>query len=334
VSRYRGKGILIPEDKDQKSVQTMISVLSAQQVDKDQVLIQSFSLDSVKAAAAAGFQSCYLSNGPGVQMASSAPGVGWAGVAAYATDTELRGWVASGIRVLVWTVNRRYQRDAKLALGVKGFFSDDPAYLAANSPSVTVDRFSLQTWSPGMLGSSGDIDVITRGKFLGGDSWGYDHLDSGYAGCLQGYLCPIKGLPQPNAYTLQLNVRFGRSRNGDVTRWASAFVGLDDKPFLDQREDSAGHHFLFRKDGTLEIYKKTSNQSAVLLATKRGTAIADSEEVTYRVRVESESITLSRMNSDGSESYSVAVQDRASRGAYLHLGRDGLACGFRKISIS
>jgi glycerophosphoryl diester phosphodiesterase len=332
VTRYKGNTILMPEDKDQKSMAGMLAVLAAQGVRKDQVLLQSFGLAPLQRAIAAGYNACALVTSGGPQAAVAA-GANWAGIPLVLTAAETQAWVASGINVLVWTVNRRLDRDAKLALGVKGFFSDDPVYLSANAPFFTTDRFDSATWVPGMLPNSGELSGPARGKFMEGGYWGYDVTTIPYLGCLQGYLCPIKGEAQPKSYSIELSIRFGAVANNDTSRWASVFIGTDDRQFIDSDEGAAGYHFLFRKNGSVEIFKKVPSKVASLLVAKGGIAFVDGEEGRFRIRVNGPSVTVSRLNGDGTDMYAATVADQTYRGAHLSLGRNGLACAFRKLVV-
>lgn len=335
VSKYKGSAILAPEDKDQRSMTAIMSILQKARVSKDQVLLQCFALNPLLQAVAENYPACYLGSGAENPSSAVASGVTWGGLAASATDDQMRTWVASGLKVLVWTVNRRYIRDTKLALGARGFFSDDPAYLKGNVPLYTTDRFDLQTWISGMLGNSGDLSLPGRGQFFANSYWGYGHTTAGYSGCLQGYLCPIKGVSAPKDYQISLSITFGPSANDDLTRWASVFVATDDRPFVNSGSDStAGYHILFRKNGNIDVYRKKANLGPELLAGVVGAAITNDQEVRYRISVSASEVTAARLNSDGTIYYSTTALDTSSRGGYLHLGRAGLACKFRHVSVT
>jgi len=333
VNRYKGSSLLIPEDKDGRSMGTMLATLAAEQVPKHQVLVQSFRLASLPQARDAGYNTCALVTA-GVPQAALAVGATWAGIPVIMSATETRAWTESGINILVWTVNRRYQRDAKLLLGVKGFFSDDPVYLSGNAPLYTSDRFESATWMPGMLPNSGELISAVRGKFMEGGYWGYDETTIPYRGCLQGYLCPIKGQERATSFNVELNIRFGAVANSDTTRWASVYIGTEDREFIDSDEGCAGYHFLFRRNGSVEIFKKVPGKSAAFLSAKSGPALSEGDEARYRIRVDGTTLLVSRLAADGSESYGTKVVDETYRGAYLSLGRNGLACAFRRVVIS
>lgn len=334
VARYKSKSILVPEDKDFLSMSSMLSVFASERVSKDHVLLQSFTIAPLKQAVAQGYQACFLDLGHSAPSLIAGTGIKWAGISSNASDAELQNWIATGANVLIWTVNRRYERDAKLRFPIKGFFSDDPMYVSQNAAQMTQDGFALKTWLPGMLASNGDLDAVSRGRFFPEAYWGYDQTATTYMGCLQGYLCPVKGAAGMGAYEFNLSVTFDAAANNDATRWASVFIGVDDRAFTDRSESASGHHILFRKNGTMEIYKKEAGKTAVRIAGIGGNAIADGEEVRYRVFVTEMGITAVRSTVLGIEQYRVSAQDVSAKGAYLQLGRNGLACRFRQLNIA
>lgn len=334
VARYKGKAILVPEDKDVRSTKAMVSVLDAHNVDKNQVLIQSFNVDALRSAVTAGYEVCYLNSGTPTPLGAIAVGAKWAGISAAASDADTTKWISSGLKVLIWTVNRRSVRDSKLALGVKGFFSDDPEYLSGNAPLTTTDRFDLQTWIPGMLANVWeDGNLLSRGRFSGGEYWGYDSLAVGYLGCLQGYLSPIKK-PTAAPTLIEVSVTFDAAEQGNQSRWASAFISKNDAQFIDKSEASAGHHVIFRKNGVVEIYRKSIDSSAVLLSGVVGPSIADGNEVRFRIACSTTGIVVTRLKADGTASVAATASDGSVSPDYLHLGRNGLACRFRKLTVS
>lgn len=335
VDNFKGKAILVPEDKDLRSTPAIVKTLQEAGVSKEQVLIQAFGIAPLAAAIAAGYQGCYLHSGKAEPKTAIDAGITWTGIDANASETDIQKWTKSGVKVLLWTINRRYIRDAKLSLGVAGFFSDDPEYLRNDAPLSTTDRFGLQTWSPGMLARGGDIARADRGKFFDGGYWGYDTTELGYLGCLMGYLCPIKGHIKPSFYNIDLQVHFGASANNDLTLWASIYIGTDDRPFVDSTTDQTeGYHLLFRRNGGIDLYKKTAGNSTVHLMGTAGSNINEGQEVAYRITVTDRTVTVARLTSEKSEQNSFTCNDASIRGAYIHLGRNGLACKFRKVAIT
>lgn len=336
VQRYRGKVVFVPEDKDLRSTAQMISVFNEAGVSKDQVLFQAFSLDPLRRAVQAGYHACFLHLGQPNPEDALRAGVRWAGIGKMAADSDILRWVNSGVKTLVWTVNRRAERDAKLKLGVVGFFSDDPTYLAAEEPLSSVDKFDEQTWMPGMLSNNvEDAHLSGRGRFLGAPYWGYATDTAGYLGCLQGYLGPIKGKGADlQSFDLELTINFDSAFESDQRRWASVFLAKDDVAFTDTADASVGYHVLFRKSGQIEVYRKLQQAPALLLQGTNGSPILDRQGVRYQISVSSTLLKVARIRDDGVLASILEVRELMPKLNYVHLGRKGLACRFSKLSIA
>lgn len=334
IQKYRTKAIFVPEDKDGRSMSAMLAVFDELKLNRDKVLLQCFSLEPLKLAMKAGYQACFLNNNSAASIETvKASGVGWVGLPMSKAE-DLKKWTDSGLKVLVWTVNRRFQRDESLSVAVRGFFSDDPAYFKANKPISRTDQFSKGTWVPGMLGNGSDTSLELRGEFFSGGYWGYSSQKAAYMSCLHGYLGPIKSASEVRSFDVDFKVTFDAALSNDNSRYASVFIGPDDKPFTDGNEWSAGYNFVLRKTGAVEIYKKSLGAKSVLMQTAAGTPIADGQEVAYRIRITENTISVVRLNSDGSNANIATASDRSLDTAYLHLGRTGLACKFRQVSIT
>lgn len=336
VERYRGKVIFVPEDKDLRSTAQMISIFNEAGISKDQVLFQAFSLDPLRKAVQAGYHACFLHTGQSNPEDTIRAGVQWAGIGKMAADSDIKRWINSGIKTLVWTVNRRAERDAKLKLGVAGFFSDDPAYLTAEEPLSSVDKFDQQTWMPGMLSNNvEDAHLTGRGKFLGSPYWGYATDATGYLGCLQGYLGPIKGKgTELQSFELELTINFDSAFEADQRRWASVFLAKDDLAFTDTADASMGYHVLFRKSGVIEVYRKSQQATPLLLQGINGSPILDGQGVRFQISVSSSSLKAARIRDDGVLTSILEVRESVPKLSYIHLGRKGLACRFSKLSLT
>jgi glycerophosphoryl diester phosphodiesterase len=334
LQAYRGKAIFVPEDKDGRSMATMLSVFDDLQIGRDQALLQCFFLAPLKLAVAAGYQACFLNNNAATAIEDvKAAGIGWVALPMGTSDATLKKWVDSGLKVLMWVVNRRFQRDQWVSLGLRGFFSDDPQYLQGEVPLSTGDQFDTGTWAPGMLGNGSDTSLELRGMFFGSGYWGYETMKAGYLGCLHGYLCPIRPAGAARVFELTLKVTFDGALANDGTRYASLFLGVDDRTFLDSNEWAIGYHVVLRKNGVVEIQKKSAGTKAVTLQKGVSAAIADGEEVAYRIGVTQDALTVIRLNKDGSDGVVTLAHDDALNTTYVHLGRNGLACRFRQVQV-
>ncbi|WP_212919853.1 hypothetical protein [Ornithinibacillus bavariensis] len=96
-------------------------------------------------------------------------GIGYVGVSKTAvTDEYIQSCIAYGIKVILFTVNHRYERDIFLAKGGSGFFTDEPFYLSEAVDQLSKDPFNNQVFYHGMVKS-----LTNRGDFTGGNRWGY-----------------------------------------------------------------------------------------------------------------------------------------------------------------
>jgi glycerophosphoryl diester phosphodiesterase len=334
LQKYRGKAIFVPEDKDARSMSAMLGAFTDLGISRDQVLLQCFSLEPLQRAIAAGYQGIFLNNNAATSIATAqAAGVSWVAMPMGTPDATVKQWIDSGMKTLLWTVNRRFQRDAWLARGLRGFFSDDSQYIQETKALSTVDQFGTGNWAPGMLGNGSDTSLELRGTFFSGKYWGYATTKAGYLGCLHGYLCPLKPAGSARVLDISLEVTFDAALLDDSTRYASLFLGVDDRPFQDANESSAGYHVVLRKNGGIQIQKKAAGVKSGALQTGSSSAIEDGEEVGYRISVTESAITVVRLNKDGSDGVMTTVRDNSLNTMYLHLGRNGLACRFRQIQV-
>lgn len=333
IDAYKDKATLVLEDKDGESMAALLLMLRLAGARRGQVMLSSFALADLAIATAAGYETMLLvsdTNGATTDLSSAvSAGVNWVGLPSTATDSNVTSWAAS-MSVAMYTINRRHLRDAKIALGVKAFFSDDPLYLASRAPLHGRDVFSWGTWAPGMLEYQTDAGttLANRGKFFSSDYWGYDSTSGSYLGVLMGYLCPLRN---PSSFVLDLKITFNSTDAGGDTRWASLWIGTSDQRFVDGATDTnTGYHILFRKNGTIGIYKKAPGGAASLLQAIAGTTISADAEATYRVTVTATQITAARTDVATTNT----VTDSTYRGGYLQLGRTGLACKFRDLVVS
>lgn len=337
ASAYRGRAIIVPEAKVAGSGAPIVTALQAAGVSTRHAMVQSFILAELAPAIAAGYPAMILSGDTSGIAAAQAAGVTWAGISSAAADAVFTAWIAAGFKVVAYTVNRRWQRAYYLALGVSGFFSDDPVYMRASSPIATTDAFAALTWMPGMIALGDTLSVAQRGSFTAADKWSLPTV-TGTEGVLQGWASPIKGNVAADDFTLDFKVQYGAANGGDTTRWCSVFLSQSDKYFADGVAPSVaeqGFHVLLRKSGRFDLYKRSTSAATNVTSLATPPAIADGEEVAFRIVMTSTGITIHRL-SGGVPAYTLNYPDTdaAFRGGYLHLNRNGLACAFRDITIT
>lgn len=330
VSAYKGRATLVPEAKAAGTGAAIVTAFQSAGVPTSQAMVQSFTAAELASAVVAGYPAMYLSATGSDMATAQAAGATWAGLNESISDATFTSWIAGGFKTTAYSVNNRYRRDQLLALGVSGFFSDDPQYLKQSLPIASTDNFVAQTWQPGMLATD-------RGKFYAPDYWGWDLNGGASSFALQGWACPLKGDANVTSFTMDFKVTFVSANAGDATRWASVFLTKNDKPFTDgvaPTVDQQGFHLLMRKSGDMQIFKRSTATNS-LVANVPTVAIADGEEVAYRIVATPTAISLHRLNGSGAITHTATVSDSdvAFRGGYMFLNRNGLAVKFRDISI-
>ena len=126
LAEFRGRAVFVPEAKAPGSGAALVDALRAARIPATQALVQAFALDDLLPAVAAGYPAMFLTaRSEGIEAAHAA-GVRWAGLDRRAPPAVFAAWRAAGFRLIAYTVDDRAERDRLLALGVCGFFSDDP----------------------------------------------------------------------------------------------------------------------------------------------------------------------------------------------------------------
>lgn len=244
----------------------MIDALERSGVSPASVLPQSFALADCRLTRSRGWDVIWL--GSTDVARAVAEGIGWIGPeAGHVTSTVCTPAHAAGIDVACYTVNRRHQRDAVIADGVDAVFSDDPLYIVGDAGRRASDLFARQVWLPGMLPDT------SRGRFYPDDSsWGFDVSDT-VTSTLTGFLAP----PDPEAFTLYLDVRVHQTCADSRRCCGSVFLSTDDHPYRPSSGSSPGangYHFLLRGDGTLDVHRVIEGVATTLASSTGGNGAA------------------------------------------------------------
>ncbi|MCW2578927.1 MAG: glycerophosphoryl diester phosphodiesterase, partial [Blastococcus sp.] len=254
---------------------------------------------------------------------ASAEGLGWIGPeAGHVTSAVCAAAHAAGIDVACYTVNRRHQRDALIADGVDAIFSDDPVYIAGDAGRRASDLFDRQVWLPGMLPDT------SRGRFYPDDSsWGSDASDTATS-TLMGFLAP----PDPEAFTLHLDVRVDRTCTDSRSSCGWVFLSTDDHPYRPSSGSSPGANgylFLLRGDGDLDVHRIVEGVAATLASSTGGTAPQPGAYVRLRITVTGSELSFTRTDT---AAHTVTVADATYRPVpVVHLGGAFAGVRFRKV---
>lgn len=129
LAEFAGRVLFVPEAKTPGSGAAVVEALRTAGIARRHALVQAFRLDDLVAAVEAGYPAMFLTRATDDIDAARERGIGWVGIAQDAGDAVFRAWIAAGSRAIAWTVDRIEVRNRLLALGVCGFFSDDPLAL-------------------------------------------------------------------------------------------------------------------------------------------------------------------------------------------------------------
>ncbi|MER7623959.1 glycerophosphodiester phosphodiesterase family protein [Streptomyces sp. NPDC126503] len=268
-----------------------------------------------------------------------AAGTGYLGVDhSQASTATIQAAAAAGLRVVVYTVNRRAHYAALPTDGsVWAVVSDDPWYVRGTSAIRASDNFSAGTFLHGMQTVPDLADY--RGFFTPGSPswWGLDASGTvipeiatnlGYASVMQGYLGPL-----PTTFTLDTD--FVIDVSDYATASAQILLMVGDRAYDDQGGGAAnpnGYSLLVRTNGTLDLFKVT-NGVASNIGTAATAAITPGTTQHLRVQVTATQIIVTRTNIAAPNA--LTVTDSTYRGGmYPHCAVRDTKSRWANIAIS
>lgn len=338
IGRYKDATILIPEIKASGAEQGTVDALVNAGVSPTHCIVISGSLTWLDAAVTAGYPTMYIPVGTSQIAAAQAAGITWAALdQATESDATFQAWYDAGFKVVAYTVNRRWRLAQLQALGiVTAYVTDDPIYLSRAKPIRTSDNFAAQTWQPGMISGAGDANLteIGRGRFFSPDQFGWNE-QANSAWTLLGDMCPIASDPLNRDFTVDLSVKYN-SAAASTNWWAMWFAETDRAYANAVVSTENGYLVMGRKNGTLQIYKVVAGAATSLVA-QTGTTITDGTEVDFRITVGATTITLARLNGDGTVNYAGTTTGEVGSPigcGYMHLGRSSCNARVRAISVA
>lgn len=318
LQTFGKSAVYVPESKDQQSAQAIVNALKKHGLE-EYALVQSFSLSDLEEASGQGISLMLLTDSTSPATIAAA-GIEYVGVSANATDAYIESAINAGLKVVVWTIDRRYLRDHYLTLGVSGFFSNDPYYLSGQSPALRSDPFANQVYFHGHIsppgGPTGDGTISLgghRGNFYLPNKFGWKTVGFRIKEVsLQGWAGEL-----PTSFTLTYDMTY-ESDGGDAdaakpTRWGSVAICSPIDFFNDAVDDSSGYNILQRVNGQLQIYRVDSSV-ATLLDTYQGSTLTIGQTVSLSIQVDGDEITVTRVGEG-----SVTVTDTVYRNGYMSI---------------
>lgn len=328
LSRFGNNAIYIIESKDKQSSQDIVNALKRYRLE-EYSMVTSFSLSDLQTVNTEDIPLMLATDTEDPQTIINA-GIDYVGVSTNATDNYINSCINAGLEVIVYTVNRRYERDHYLNLGVSGFFSDDPLYVKGNSPVLAVDPFGEQVFTHGMFSPKRNIPTYNggnRGTFVSPDKFGWpdsDEVDYMNDFSLQGWAGDL-----PSTFTLTAKMTLQKSVSS--TYWGSiAFCTVNDI-WTDTSETtvSSGYHLLLRENGSLQLYRRDEG-AGLLLEEIATTSLSNGQVAELQIQVTTTDIIITRV--DTSDSFTVS--DATYRKGYMHLGRRVSGILFNDINIT
>ncbi|MER7813714.1 glycerophosphodiester phosphodiesterase family protein [Streptomyces sp. NPDC006798] len=316
-----------------------LAVQEIQRQEMDQsVLIMAWNETELAAARTAGIPSLLL-DADGVLAGQTYAGLIAAGTTylgvdyAQASNATIQAAAAAGLRVMVYTVNRRSHFAALPTDGsVWAVISDDPWYVRSTSAMRAADLFTNGTFFHGMPGI---VDAAGYRGFFQSPSWyGLDTsgtaLDSnnGYVSVLQGYLGPL-----PSTFTL--NTDFVMDAVDAATASMQIMLGVGDKEYDDYPTGSQitdGYNVLMRQSGIIDVYRVTGGV-VTNIGTLATAAITTGTTRKLRIQVTATQIIVSRP--DIVAPNTLTITNNTYRGnMYPHLGVRDAKVRWSALAIS
>lgn len=290
---------------------------------ENNVIIQSFSAPDLVYSIGKGIPTLYLRSNTDIAPSQIYGwGIRYVGLSTSLPDSYVTDCLNAGLKVYMYTVNYRYLHDKYKAMGVHGFFSDDPMWIRGNSPVLEWDPyrdqvFSIGHFSPDTSGTGGD-----RGTFIAPNRFGWPTSSENSDFSLQGWAGKL-------ATNFQVDTKIRYAASSSSVRWASvAFCTPND--FFDDYTSgrSDGYHVLVRESGSIELYIRNGG-GAVQLTSMSTASISQGQVIDLRVKVAGSTITITRVDTNDS----MNVTNSVHRQGYLHFGRRYTGATFENVRV-
>ena len=342
---FIGQKLFFPEIKTTGKSKAIVDEFISAGISTKHAVFSSFTLSDLAYPKSRGYQVMLNVTATTPEIVTSAvnAGVEWVGIQKGATPAHVAMWTTAGIKVVAWTVNRRFDRDALAASGAVGFYSDDVEYLARKKPYSLSSPWGNGEWAPGMIAIDDAMDAVSRGRVYPGLGWGWKDTKEpslrDYV--LQGWLGKI-----PNGdFSIVARIRLAKAYEFE-SEWFGFAITQDDRPFRDDQaanietpQDfySNGYNCLCRLDGRVDIYEVNDG-----FATYKGEVVPSNiraklrppAEAIFKISMVGSTLTVARLNEDGTELYSNSDSAAKYRGGYLHIGRNKASGIIESVKVS
>ncbi|MGW8565648.1 glycerophosphodiester phosphodiesterase [Isoptericola sp. NPDC055881] len=342
LAEFGGQVVIVAEIKDAAATQDVIDSIVARGLHR-QVIVQSFTLDVVQQTAAAGIASMLLTSTTTTTTPTELvnSGIEFLGPGQSMSAPDIAAFRAAGIKVVPYTVGTPADWTALQAKSVDGAFFDDPWGATGYFPRCPRDPYSSAApwygwdyWS-----SAGDTTPAINYQTSQGALWMNGMSSAGSKSMRQSWAPALSPVAGTSVLRFRARLGFdsgGGPNTGTTARWAGVFLGAtaDGVAYQDAAAaGQSGYHFLFRRSGTLDVYRVDPGVAAVNIGTAALTpALSNADRVDFvevEIILNGTGIRVRRLDTGGS----VNVTDGTYRtNLGLHLTCNGTNALWRDVS--
>lgn len=334
MTEFGNKVVLSVEAKSQGAATAALAAAVTRFGLKDSVILSTFFWADIPTLVATGAHVRFIMSLGTEQTPAAIAAAGCAGVdidhSAVALTSTLVGQMhAAGLTVYGWTPRLQFDIATLMAKGADGWYSENPLYSAGayNNYAYRLSKLPLasQTYYHGHIGE--------KGIFTAPDGWGIADLSNlGAKIALAGGICPIKGNPAVDTYTIDFTLVIESA--ADANRWMGFYVGFNsDASFNDNgtnRTGRNGYRCLINGGGYLQISKYTDHINVGTIATQATAALSYPATVTGKIIVSPTQVQIQRTDVAGT----ATAVDASYRGGYAYLGANGVTGRFTRVEVT
>ena len=337
---YGRKGCLFFPEAKSNNADKIVAALQAANIATDQAVIQAATTSWLAAATAAGYPAMKVYAAGDDAATLLAAGIQWLAIdlSVYSTST-ISSFVSAGMKVVPYTATRRIDRDAMLALGCVGVFTDDPEYTAASTPMAGIDKWAAGLWMPGMVAGQSVNSLVEddRGRFASGGWFGWASVVNTFRSVLQGWTGPIRNGSASGNTVVDVIMKFVSASNYGGLFISAGVTG--DRAFANTDGASIfGYRVLFTQAGQLSIDKYIGGSHSALVSTATGYSPANGEEFRLRVNFTPTTVQAQIFTTDGQTlkgtTGSATTEASPLRGlGYVSVCKNNASAMFRSLHI-
>lgn len=223
LAEYGNRALLLMEVKDTAATgDALAAALQRHNIASDKVIVMTFTDALVATPKAAGYRLLKLYNDASTANFAADAAFGYMAVSCgFSTWTAplIAAAKAAGLKTVAWTVDRRSDADALIAMGIDAITTDDGLYLRNRTPMLRMPWDGAR-WAPGMLPSD-EVTAGVRGAMVFPNVWRFAFRDANPRYVTQGAICPL-----PSTFTLAWDARY-ESTDVSNSSFNVAIVGSD-----------------------------------------------------------------------------------------------------------